>query len=515
MSEAAQALDGRPARVLGQYQLVAELARGGMGRVYLARRSGQAGFERFFAVKVMHHQLADDHDAVLMLLDEAHIASRLHHPNVVSVLDIGTYDAGYYLVMDYVEGCSLHELLRRNRADRPPRLIVPVILEGLYGLHAVHALKNEDGVSYGIVHRDVSPHNLLVGLDGGARVIDFGIAKASARFADTQSGMYKGKLAYMAPEQLKSEEVDARADVWAAGVTLYDALTAFHPFKGSSDPATLHKILSGPIAPPSTIGLKPPACLDDVIMKALMRDPTQRYQTAREFAEELRKVALANDLLGAPSEIAGWVETTYGEDLSERRRRIKEVHSSDPVAIPGQTPSLPRLWSEGQRLRASGEVDVTKLDPSATPSAPQTQPTAATPARNKLLWVAAIGLGLGLGGLALIVETMLDDEAPAPAVRTAHEPSDEEPLRVTAPVVNERPTVEEVRTAIEQPAAQAPAEPAPEPQAPVRRPPRVFRPRPAEPVAQAPEPPPQAPAEPQPQAPPQRRIERNPYLRGE
>lgn len=342
-------------RVLGDYRIVAELARGGMGKVYLARRFGQAGFERLFAVKVMNQQLSEDHDARLMLLDEAHIASRLHHPNVVGVIDIGIHDDGYYLVMDYVEGCSLQQLLRSSATARPPRLIIPILLDTLRGLHAVHTLCNANGEPYSVVHRDVSPHNLLVGLDGTCRVTDFGIAKARERFTDTQAGVYKGKLAFMAPEQLRgTSPVDCRADVWAAGVTLYLALTGEHPFRGKNDGATLNHVLTAELKPPSEIGLHPPACFDDVIMRALERDPDARYQSAEELGDALRRIALAEDFLGSASEVAHWVEASYGHDLSERRRRIADLPKSETETGTGSTTSVPRLWFSSDQVGGTG-----------------------------------------------------------------------------------------------------------------------------------------------------------------
>jgi serine/threonine protein kinase len=398
-------IDGRPSKILGDYQLLAELARGGMGRVYLARRAGEAGFERLFAIKVMHHHMSENQDAVLMLLDEAHIASQLHHPNVVSVTDVGTYDGGYYLAMDYVEGGSLHELLKRNRNERPPALLVAIMLDALNGLHAVHCLKDADGRPRNVVHRDVSPHNLLIGTDGTCRVTDFGVAKANARFSHTLAGIHKGKIAYMPPEQLRGEgEVDARADVWATGLTLYQALTSYHPFRGPNDAATIQNTLSRVIPPPSTVGLKPPRCFDDAIMTALARAPQDRYATARHFGDALRRVAIANDMLGSPGEVAAWLDATLGEDLADRRRKIHSIKGQS-----GTNSSLPVLQ------RFSGTYSITRGNEGSDDSGPEIEveptrlDTSASehpmafdePQKRLFLW-----LGAGAGGavvLALLV----------------------------------------------------------------------------------------------------------------
>lgn len=344
MTDAERGSEGKSKRQLGEYRVVAELARGGMGKVYLAQRSGQAGFERNFAIKVMHQQLSENPDAVLMLLDEAHIASKLHHPNVVPVLDIGSCDEGHYLVMDYVEGCSLQQLIKASPNFRPAPAIASIMLGALRGLHAVHTLKGVHGEAFHVVHRDVSPHNLLLGVDGGCRVSDFGIAKARQRFTDTQAGMHKGKLAFMSPEQIMgSNSIDCRTDIWSAGVTLYVALTGQHPFRRGNDGATLHAILSAEILPPSRVGLFPPPCFDDVVMRALEREPEARYASAEEFADALRTAALNANMLGSPSDVAKWVEAYFGETLNARRRMLAAIPRQDE----GQTASrlsLPKLW---------------------------------------------------------------------------------------------------------------------------------------------------------------------------
>lgn len=526
----AHALQGlptsRPATMVGEYIIVAELARGGMGCVYLARRKGQAGFERHFAVKVMNHNLAGDHDAMLMLLDEAHIASRLHHPNVVSVLDIGMADGGYYLVMDYVEGCSLQELIQRNRESRPARRIVPILLEALHGLHAVHTLRNVEGELYGVVHRDVSPHNLLVGLDGGCRVTDFGIAKASERFSDTQAGVYKGKLAYMAPEQLKgSGEIDRRADVWSAGVTLYVALTGKHPFRGPNDAATLHAILTAEIPPPSEVGLKPPACLDEVVLRALARDRDARFESAQAFGDALRRVALEHDLLGSPSEVAAWVEETFGKELTERRRRILSVVTTDPaepMTSSGPVPVVPRLWG-------SPDQEATRASSRDALLAAEAAAEADTARRKKRALTIAIVTGVALGSLALALDRRGANETAPEAARV-------EAPKEAATVTETREAPVTASAAASPPGSERAAEAESQETAPSEMRGSAYRrsraraltptstegptePRPASappaPVAAAPREAPAAAPTPTPAPAPRRELERNPYLSGE
>jgi serine/threonine-protein kinase len=218
------------------------------------------------------------------------------------------------------------------------------MLDSLRGLHAVHTLRGLNDEELHVVHRDVSPHNLLLGLDGGCRVTDFGIAKAKQRFTDTGMGGHKGKLAFMAPEQMRgSPNLDARVDVWAAGVTLYSALTGIHPFREENDAATIHAVLGAVIPLPSEVGLKPSAAFDDVVMRALQRDADARYATAEEFAEALRSVALKEGVLGSSSDVATWVKAACGTRLAERRRKLAGIPKSDATITSG-TATVPKLW---------------------------------------------------------------------------------------------------------------------------------------------------------------------------
>lgn len=322
-------------RAIGPYEVIAEIARGGMGVVYLCRRAGEAGFERLFAVKEMHPHLATDHDFVTMLLDEARLAARIHHHNVASVVELGKSERGYYLVMPYVEGCSLDQLLARNPTYRPPSLLVPILIGALNGLHAAHALEGDDGRPVGLVHRDVSPHNVLIGIDGDARITDFGVAKAKARITSTQPGMIKGKLCYCAPELLGAGgRVDHRADQFAAGAVLWSALTGRALFRGDTDAETVQRVLHLEVPPPSAIGLAPTAVFDQVILRSLARDPDKRFPSAGAMAEALRAAALAAGMLGAPTRIARWVRDTFADDLAERHRLIRAARPSSSGAVP-------------------------------------------------------------------------------------------------------------------------------------------------------------------------------------
>lgn len=351
---------------LGEYEILAELAKGGMGRVYLARRRGQAGFERLFAVKVLHEDMMDEPEALMMLLDEANIACRLHHPNVVPIIDIGEHDEGYYLVMEYVEGCTLQQLLRRSKNERTPRLIVPMIIDALRGLHAAHDLTDSEGGPSNLVHRDFSPHNLMIGIGGNCRVTDFGIAKVAARLSITRGGFNKGKLAYMSPEQLSAAvDIDRRADVWAAGVVLWSALTGEHPFRADSEAATTNRILRRDVPLPSTVGFKPHDCFDIVCEKALKRDREQRYATAMDMADDIHQIAVKNDMLGSPSEVAAWVKNAFNEDFEARQKVIRALRSEAESA---QLPVLPNLVPTSGDSKSTSFSGMASFTPSTGPS---------------------------------------------------------------------------------------------------------------------------------------------------
>ena len=346
-----------PPPILGRYELLGTIGTGGMATVYLARTAGEAGFQRLCAIKILHPHLTQQEGFVAMLLDEARIAARLHHPNIVPIIDLGTQDGLHYVAMEYIEGCSLSSLLKRRRDERPPRIIVPLLLDMLAGLEAAHSLVDDEGQAMNLVHRDVSPQNMLVGVDGNGRITDFGVARAEARIHMTRPGQIKGKYAYMAPEQVRAQAVDRRADVFSAGVVLWSALTGRKLFHAETEAATISNILELPVPPPSTIGLKPPPVFDDVALKALERDPDRRYATAQEMEAALQDAVLACGGGAARREIAAWVTDAFHVDLAARRAAIRDVAANRSAAaitpvgrasvaeLPTFTPSGPSALS--------------------------------------------------------------------------------------------------------------------------------------------------------------------------
>ena len=311
---------------LDRFELIAELASGGMGTVYLARLGGAGGFQRLYAIKRLHEHLARHGEFIEMFLDEARLAARIHHPNVVPILEIGTTDAGYYLVMEYVEGDTAGHLFycaAQEQKPISPRVAVRIVLDALAGLHAAHEGTDDEGRSLEIVHRDVSPHNILVSVDGVSRITDFGIARAASRLAVTRTGQLKGKVAYMAPEQARSEKIDRRADVFAMGICLWEMVARRRLFKSEAEGETLNRLLYEPIPSLRSVDPEVPRELDEICAKALTRDLDKRFATAAEFSDALEEAARELDWLGSHREVATCVADVLGRDLSERRADLR------------------------------------------------------------------------------------------------------------------------------------------------------------------------------------------------
>ena len=298
MSQAAAATTGATTPlVIGRYALFDELAAGGMATVHLGRLLGAEGFGRTVAVKRLHSHYLKDQEFVTMFMDEARIVARIRHPNVVPMVDVVQGNEGLFLVMEYVHGESLSRLMRTARKlgePVPPRIVAAIMCGVLLGLHAAHETKGADGELLGVVHRDVSPQNIIVGADGAARVLDFGIAKAAGRAQVTREGQIKGKLAYMAPEQIRGQ-VDRRTDVFAAAVVLWELLVGRRLHDGLKEVDIIMRVVQGNFARPSELAPHLTADIDAIVLRGLEIDPVRRYGSARELALELeRKVGVAS-----------------------------------------------------------------------------------------------------------------------------------------------------------------------------------------------------------------------------
>jgi serine/threonine-protein kinase len=315
-------------RSLGRYVLYVEFAIGGMATVHFGRLRGQGGFSRTVAVKRLHAAYARDPHFVSLLVEEARLAARVQHPNVVAPLDVvAVDDCELLLIMEYVHGEALSRLLgacARRGVRVAPAIAVSVMAGVLYGLHAAHEAVSDAGEPLHIVHRDVSPQNILVGVDGAARVLDFGVAKASSRSHGTEPGVAKGKLAYMAPEQLRGKEIDRRADLFAAGVVLWEMLTLRRLFRSDEEGTAAAKVLKAEVPPPSHFNPQVTEALDQVVFGALARHKEVRYPTALDFAAALEQAVAP----ASTREVGQWVQTSAHDSLGKRAQLRASIESA-------------------------------------------------------------------------------------------------------------------------------------------------------------------------------------------
>lgn len=455
---AAPSLAGRR---LGRYQVLSQLAAGGMAGVYVGRALAVAGFERLVALKVLHPHLAHEEEFIAMFLDEARLAARIHHPNVVATLDISDTEAdGYFLVMDYIDGHHFGALLQQAAKEgthMPPPIVLRIVLDALAGLGAAHDLVDEQGVPLKLVHRDISPHNIMVGTDGIGRLTDFGVAKAEVRLTSTREGQFKGKLAYMAPEHASTGMTDQRSDLFAMGIILWEGLTGHRLFRGDTNAATLNKILLDPIPSPSA-ELPELAPFDAVCARALERNAELRFQSADEFAQALETLAPAVGGIATARQVGEMVRKLAAEKISRDKARIHEAirglgtadsavsgalpaphHSSEPSmpSMPSRSRSIPpAAWADAQTATASASLPGVPrpgalgpppgapppLSPALAEGAPRRTERSRRPA---LIAVAAVGAMLVLGALgagAYFASKAHAPDGPAPATAAAPSP---------------------------------------------------------------------------------------------
>ncbi|MGO9836731.1 MAG: serine/threonine-protein kinase [Polyangiaceae bacterium] len=313
-----------PGFKLDRYELLCPIAQGGMAEVWMARQTGKHGFEKLVAVKTILPKFADDERFQRMFLDEAHVSSRIEHPNVAQILDVGEEDDITYLVMEYVDGdalSTLHRAAQSHGVGIPHGILLRLLMEVCGGLHAAHELRMANGQYAGVVHRDVSPHNILVSTKGAAKLIDFGLAKARDRIADeTSAGTVKGKLRYMAPEQVLGPAVDRRADVWAVGATLYHLLSGEPPYEADTDVEVVRALMSG--RPPRRLGHAVHPAVEAVVLRSLAWRPDERFATARDLQRALEQAMHAAGLETNASDVGSFVAEHVGDRARERQEAI-------------------------------------------------------------------------------------------------------------------------------------------------------------------------------------------------
>ena len=321
---------------VGRYRIVLPLGQGGTADVYLAVAEGPSGFTKLVVVKVLRKSLASDNEFRLMFLSEARLAARLHHQNIVQTNEVIEVDGAPVLVMEYLDGQPLSQVIVRGKQGGfPLAMQLRVLADALAGLHAAHDLADFDGTPLGVVHRDVSPHNLFVTVEGVAKVLDFGIAKLERSLVETEVGMVKGKLRYMAPEQVAGDRLDRRADVYAAGVILWETLTGDRMWKASSEQEIRTRVLAGELPMPETVRPEVPAALARICRRALSRAPGDRHATARQLADELEAAMAELGVAASPREI----EAKLGRASMASAMRV--VTDTGETRVPGAVAATP------------------------------------------------------------------------------------------------------------------------------------------------------------------------------
>jgi len=321
---------------LGNYEIVALLALGGTAEIYLAKVGGDSGFEKYVVVKCLHDHLADDEEFVKMFLDEARLAANLNHSNIAQTTALGSYGNRYYMVMEYLTGLSLAMVIRRG-GERMPGGVLPVSLslnivqQACAGLHYAHEHK-QNGTPLNIVHRDISPQNLVLTFEGVVKVVDFGIAKAELRETQTKSGTIKGKFAYMSPEQCVATGVDRRTDVFALGIILHELLTGKRLFKRPNPYDTYQAVIDCKVLPPSKFNHSLDPAIDAIALKALSKDKENRFPTAEAFGDTLLQYMHSKGAGGGPGEVARFFDQHFQAEIDEHNNRMRDLISGDAPA---------------------------------------------------------------------------------------------------------------------------------------------------------------------------------------
>jgi serine/threonine-protein kinase len=352
-----------PPKLVGKYEILARIARGGMAGIFLARQPGIGGFSRRVVLKTILPSLAEDPKFVQMFMEEARLASMIHNPNVVQIFDVGKDDDTYFIAMELVDGLTVGAMLSDlcgGVRSMPAPVAGEIVAQACAGLHAAHKLLGEDGTPLGIVHRDISPQNLMVSRDGVVKLVDFGIAKAHDSAVRTGTGKVKGKFAYMSPEQVRAGDLDRRSDLFSLAAVFLELLTGKRLFQRDNELATLQAILQEPIPPVRDLAPGVPAPLADVIARALRRERDERYDTAAEMGGEVRRALGGLGHYTSADTLAAYVEVDCAEHL--RARKIARFDQRAKASDRSSTPGFVDLASSGfggmdRGAAACGDVD--------------------------------------------------------------------------------------------------------------------------------------------------------------
>lgn len=449
----------RPGTRLGRYEVLIGIAQGGMARVWAARQQGHRGFTKIVAIKTILPALTSDPSFEAMFLDEARVAAGVHHPNVCQIFDLGEEAGVLYLAMEWVNGESLARILKppikgdsKREAQRlNARIAARIVADAAAGLHAAHELADETGQQLEVVHRDVSPQNILVTLTGNVKVTDFGVAKAlGSSHEATAAGQIKGKAAYMSPEQAAAGTVDRRSDIFALGIVLYEITTGKRPFHGENQIATLKLLLEGRFDPPGAIVPGYPRELEAIVMRAMAMDPAERFPSADRMKIALEEWLARSGPVVTETQVGALVRERVGEVVDERQSRIRErmkapafdPRASQPTFSPPSEASSSKISAPSavSHVAPAGGVAVTPsgaMPSVAMPSIPIAMParTGPSPAMLGVVIGLAAFVLLALVGVGLFIAKRGEPDAPAATVT----PPAEVPTTAPTPVASEAP----------------------------------------------------------------------------
>jgi serine/threonine-protein kinase len=429
-------VDVRVGADLGKYRLLAELGQGGMSNVFLAVARGPSGFHKLVVLKMLRPSLASDPQFLGMFLDEARLAARLNHPNVVQTNEVGVDGDRYFIAMEYLEGQPLSEIVTRVPQGFTLPMHLLVLSDVLSGLHCAHELADFDGRPLGVVHRDVSPPNVFVTYEGSVKVLDFGIAKLASASNDTQSGVIKGKLRYMAPEQLAGDPVDRRADLYAVGVMLWEAAAGQRIFRDLAQPEIMTRILQGNIPHPSSVNVDCPPALESLCLRAMARDPQRRHATALELRSDVEHVLVQLSDSTSSHDLGRRVSCWFEGERDQIRRAIAaELSGAETMRVSFVSRTATDVSASGTLVSA----------PASARTVPrEALPTASGDRPRRRLWIAYVAAGLAAAGLIAGLAMRPSQTSVAP---------DEAVVPVT-PVAALQPSTVHLRVAVSPPQAQ-------------------------------------------------------------
>jgi len=396
----------------GKYYLLDRISVGGMAEVFKAKSFGEAGFERLVAVKRILPSIAEDNEFIAMFVDEAKLAVQLTHPNIAQIFELGKVGDAYFIALEYIAGKDMRAIFDRTRRGNQPipmPMACYVVMKLCEGLDYAHNKKDAAGRALELVHRDVSPQNIIVSYDGDVKLIDFGIAKAASKSSKTQAGILKGKFGYMSPEQVRGLQVDRRSDVFAVGICLYELLTGERLFVGESDFSTLEKVRNVEIMPPSTYNRKIPEELEAIVLRALAKHPEDRYRTAMDLHDDLQSFMYTSGNFFARKDLSAYVHKVFSEEIAREAQRDEEFRRFDSRRA-NDLEALENAAAPAQPLAAAVGRGAPPLPPGARGSAPPPPPPPAQRSGRSTV--------MGVGSGAAVAQAR-----PAPASRTPPPPA--------------------------------------------------------------------------------------------